>query len=175
MGILMQLGVADPVPTLNAPAVSHPSQQGFWGCAEAGETEVFGLEWLAVAAACCHDFNDPARAEPLLADVVWRLFGSQRPGDVSTMADLVIRCQERDLAFSFELTQDLALQRPLVGLLLRRSLWLDGQEEVGALLLELLKNGFWVCRASAWISKPWRSSSPSSVFSTARSWFSPVA
>ena len=132
MGILMQLGVADPVPTLNAPAVSHQSQQGFWGCAEAGETEVFGLEWLAVAAACCHDFNDPARAEPLLADVVWRLFGSQRPGDVSTMADLVIRCQERDLAFSFELTQDLAMQRPLVGLLLRRSLRLDGQEEVDA-------------------------------------------
>jgi len=167
MGILMQLGVADPVPTLNAPAVSHQSQQGFWGCAEAGEKEVFSLEWLAVAAPGCHDFNDPARADPLFTDVVWRLFRSQRPGDVSTMADLVIGCQERDLAFSFELTLDLAMQRPLVGL--------DIQEEVGALLLELLKNGFWVCKASAWISKPWRSSSPSSVFSTARSWFSPVA
>jgi hypothetical protein len=136
MGILMQLGVADPVPTLNAPAVSRQSQQGFWGCAEAGKKEVFGLEGLAVAATCCHDFNDPARADPLLADVVWRLFGLQGPGDVSAMADLVIRCQERDLTFAFELTLDLAMQRPLVSL--------DCQEEVGALLLELLKNGFWV-------------------------------
>jgi hypothetical protein len=134
MGILMQLGVADPVPTLNSPAVSHMSQQGFWGCAEAGEKEVFCLEWLAVAATCCHNFNDPARAEPLLADVVWRLFGSQGPGDVSAMADLVIDCQERDLAFSLELTLDLEMQRPLVGL--------DSQEEVGALLLELLKKRF---------------------------------
>jgi hypothetical protein len=38
-----------------------------------------------------------------------------------------------------------------------------------------LKNGFWVCRASAWIRTPWRSSSPRSFLSTARSWFSPVA
>ncbi|MFN9644632.1 MAG: hypothetical protein ACK6BG_05810 [Cyanobacteriota bacterium] len=83
------------------------------------------------------------------------------------MADLVIRCQERDLAFAFKLTLNLAMQRPLVAL--------DCQEEVGALLVALLKNGFWVCKASAWISKPWRSSSPSSVLSTARSWFSPVA
>jgi hypothetical protein len=52
---------------------------------------------------------------------------------------------------------------------------LNAQEEVGPLLGELLKTGFWVWRASAWISTPSRSSSPSSCRSTARSWFVPVA
>jgi hypothetical protein len=42
---------------------------------------------------------------------------------------------------------DLAIQGSLV--------CLDRQEEVGSLLLELLKNAFWVCRASAWMSSPW--------------------
>ena len=36
----MQLGVTDPVPALNAPAVAHQLQQGFWGGAQAGE------EWV---------------------------------------------------------------------------------------------------------------------------------
>ena len=83
------------------------------------------------------------------------------------MADLLIRCQKRDRALSLELAADLVVQRLLVGL--------DRQEEVGPLLLEELKNGRWVCSASAWITTPSRSSSPSSFWSTARSWFSPVA
>ncbi len=53
---------------------------------------------------------------------------------------------------SWRLTLDLAIQGSLVGL--------DRQEEVDALLLEPLKNGFWVCRASALMSRPWRSNSP---------------
>jgi hypothetical protein len=163
----MQLGVTYPVPRLNAPAVPHQSQQCIWSRAQAGEKEVLGLEWLAVAVPCGDDFNDPAGAEPGFTDVPRRIFRSHGPGDVSAMADLVVYCQKRDLAFSFELTLDMAMQRPLVSL--------DCQEEVGALLLELLKSGFWVCKASAWISNPWRSNSPSSVLSTARSWFSPAA
>ncbi len=83
------------------------------------------------------------------------------------MADLVIPGYIRDLALSVKLAADLSVQLLPVGL--RR------QEEVGPLLLELPKNGFWVCRASAWISTPSRSSSPRSCRSTARSWFSPVA
>jgi hypothetical protein len=78
---------ADPVPALIAPAVSRQSQQGFWGRAQAGDKQMPGLEWFAVAATCCHDFNDPARADPLLTDVVWRLFRSRPPGDASAMAD----------------------------------------------------------------------------------------
>lgn len=68
------------------------------------------------------------------------------------MADLLIRCHERDHALSLELAGNLAMERLLVGL--------DGQEEVGPLLLEELKNGCWVWRASAWIRTPSRSSSP---------------
>jgi hypothetical protein len=91
------------------------------------------------------------------------------------MADLVIRCQERDLALSLELAEDLAMERPLVGSPLGGRLRLHRQQEVGPLLLELPKNGLWVCRASAWISTSSRSSSPGSLRRTARSWFSPVA
>ena len=167
MGIFMQLGVADPVPTLNAPPVSRQSQQGFWACAEAGEKEVFGVEGLAVAGSCGGNLNNPACAEPGLTDVLRCLFRSQRPGDVPAMTDLLIHCNKRDLAYPLELMLNLAMQRALIGF--------NGQEEVGSLLLELLKNGFWVCRASAWMSSPWRSNSPRSFLSTARSWFSPVA
>ncbi len=49
------------------------------------------------------------------------------------------------------------------------------QEEVGPLLLQLSKNGFWVWSASAWTRTPSRFSSPSNCRSTALSWFSPVA
>jgi hypothetical protein len=55
------------------------------------------------------------------------------------MSELMIRCLKRDLAFPLELSLDLAMQGPLVGL--------DRQQEVGALLLQLLKSGFWACRA----------------------------
>jgi hypothetical protein len=83
------------------------------------------------------------------------------------MTNLVIRCHKGDVTLSLELRSELAVQRLLVGF--------HCQQEVGPLLLEELKNGFWVWSASAWISTPSRSSSPSSCLSTARSWFSPVA
>lgn len=47
----MELGVADPVPAFNAPAVAHQSQQGFWRGAQAGEKEVGGSKGFAIAAA----------------------------------------------------------------------------------------------------------------------------
>ena len=111
--------------------------------------------------------HDPAGAAPCLADVLWSLFCPQSPGDVSAVADFVIRCHKRDLALSLELAADLTMQSLLVRF--------HRQEEVGPLFPELLKNGFWLWSASAWISTPFRSSSPRSCLSTARSWFSPVA
>ena len=93
--------------------------------------------------------------------MLWRLFRPQRPGDVAAVADLEIRCHERDLALSLELAADLVVQ----GLLIR----LHRQEEVGALLGELAKERFLGMGASAWISTPPRSNSPSSCRSTARS------
>jgi hypothetical protein len=65
-------------------------------------------------------------------DVLWCLFGPQRPRDLAAVADLVIRCCERDVALALELSNELAMQRPLVAL--------NSQEEVGPLLLELAKN-----------------------------------
>ena len=39
----MELGVVDPVPTLNAPAVAHQLQQGLWRGAQARQKQVGGL------------------------------------------------------------------------------------------------------------------------------------
>ena len=104
---------------------------------------------------------------PVLFDVAWCLFGSEIPGDVAPMADLVITCDERDLALSNQLAGDLPVEGFLVGF--------DRQQEVGPLLRELPKNACCVWIASAWMSTPSRSSSPSSFWSTARSWLSLVA
>ena len=124
-------------------------------------------EGLAVAGPDCGHLHNPTGAAPGLTDVLRCRFGAERPGDVAAVADLMIRCHQRDVAFPLKLASDLAMQCLLVGF--------HRQEEVGPLLGELLKKGFWVWSASAWISTPSRSSSPSSCFSTARSWFAPVA
>jgi hypothetical protein len=47
----MELGVADPVPALQAPALSEQSQQCFWGGAQACQKEMAGLKRFAVASA----------------------------------------------------------------------------------------------------------------------------
>ena len=112
---------------------------------------------------------------PVLLDEFWGFFFLQVPGDAAAVADLVIRCSEKDVPLPEWLGGDLPVQRPLVRLLLRKRLRLDGQQQVKPQLLELPKNGFWVWRASAWISTPPRSSSLSSIWSTARSWSSPEA
>ena len=104
---------------------------------------------------------------PIRLDVVRRFFGPEIPGDVAPVADLLIAYHERDLAVSNQLSGDLPVESLLVGL--------NRQEEVGPLLCELPKNACCVCSASAWISTPSRSRSPSSFWRTARSWFSPVA
>ncbi len=49
----MELGIPDPVPAFNAPALSHQLQQGFWGGAQAREKQVGRLKWLAVSGARC--------------------------------------------------------------------------------------------------------------------------
>ena len=66
----MELGVADPVPALDTPAVSHQLQQGLWGGAQAGKKKVGGLKWLAIVGAVGRHFRDPAGADPGLADLL---------------------------------------------------------------------------------------------------------
>jgi hypothetical protein len=132
VGILMELGVANPVPALNAPAVSHQSQQGFWRGAQAGQKQVSGAKRLAVTSPVGDHLHNPAGADPGLGDVRRGLFRPQRPSDVTAVADLVIACHERDVPLSLELAADLAVQRLLIGF--------DCQQEVGPLLLELPKS-----------------------------------
>jgi hypothetical protein len=132
VGVLMELGVTDPVPALNAPAVAHQLHQGLWCGAQAGQKQMGRSEGLAVTRADRRDLHDPAGADPDLVDVLGGLLGPQRPGDVAAVADLVICCHKRDPALSLELAADLPVQRLLVGF--------DRQEEVGPLLLELPKN-----------------------------------
>ena len=68
----MALGVPNPVPTLNARAVAHLLQQGFWGGAQAGEAQMGSPKWLAIGG----HLHDPASADPGLTDVLWCLFGA---------------------------------------------------------------------------------------------------
>ena len=157
----MELGIPDPVPAFNAPALSHQLQQCFWGDAQAREKHVGRLKWLAVSGALGGYLHDPAGADPGLANLLRCLFRTQRSGDVAAVADLMIRCHKRDPPFALKPAADLAVQCLLVGF--------HCQEEVGPLLLELPKNGRWVWSASAWMSTPSRSSSPSSCRSTTRS------
>ncbi len=99
------------------------------------------LKRHALAGADGDDLNDPAGAMPVRFDVPRRFLSAQCPSDVTAVAELMIRCSERDLAFAKQLAGDLLVQRPLIGL--------DGQQEVDPLLLELSKNGCWVWSASA--------------------------
>ena len=100
-----------------------------------------GLEWLAITGHGSNHLGDPAGALPVGLDVLRRFFRPQRPADITAMADLVIGCNERDLALSKQLFGDLAVELLLVGL--------DHQEEVGPLLRELPKNACCVWSASA--------------------------
>jgi len=118
-----------------------------------------GFERLAITATAGQQLHDPGAPRPVRLDVLRRLFGPHRPGDLTAVADLVMRCGERDLTLSLELSADLPLESLLVAF--------DAQEEVGPLLRELPKNALCVWSASAWISTPSRSSSPSSFLSSA--------
>jgi hypothetical protein len=132
------------VPALDAPALSHQAQQFFWRGAQAGDKAVGGPERLAIAVACRDHFRDPTGAMPVGLDVLRRFFRPQIPADVTSVTELVIGCDERDLALSEQLVGDLPVERLLVGL--------DRQQEVGPLLRELPKNACCVCSASAWMS-----------------------
>ena len=65
----MELGVANPVLALNAPAVPHQLQQRFWRGAQAGEEQVLHLRGLAVAAAGGRHLPDQAGADTGIGDV----------------------------------------------------------------------------------------------------------
>lgn len=73
--------------------------------------------------------------------MLWCLLSPHHPGDLTAVADLVMRCGERDLALPLELGADLPDEGFLVGL--------GAQQIVGPLLRELSKNALCICSASA--------------------------
>ena len=74
----MELGLKNPVPSLDTPAIKHQLQQGFWCGAQAREEVVGGLKRLAVTAACRNQLHDPAGTDPGCTDVLRCLSGPQR-------------------------------------------------------------------------------------------------
>jgi len=168
VGVLTELGVAGPVPLIfNAPALPDQAQQGFWGCADAGDEQVPDGAGALAGRRGGHHLHDPGTAGPVGLDVLRSLFGTEVPGGVAAVTFLMIRCRKRDVPLSLELGADLAVE----GLLVR----FDRQEHVGPLLQAPLKNGRVVCRTSAWINTPSRSSLLSSSLRAARSLDSPVS
>jgi len=57
VGVLMELGVTDPVPALNPSAVANQLQQGFWRCAEA-------RNWMRLCPEPCPTPFETACIEP---------------------------------------------------------------------------------------------------------------
>jgi hypothetical protein len=84
--IFMELGVTEPVPAFNAPAVPHQLQQRFWRGAQAGEEEVPLEGRLAGTLAADDQFDDPAAAGPGLGDAVRSLLGPEGPGGVASVS-----------------------------------------------------------------------------------------
>ena len=111
VSVFRELGVPDQMPALNAPAISYQLQQGFWSGAQARVKQMSGTEWLTVTGTGDRQLHYPAGSAPVLTDVPWCLFCSQRPGDAASVADLVIACHERDVTLSLKLGADLAMQR----------------------------------------------------------------
>lgn len=88
MAILIGLGIANPVPAFNAPAVPHQLQQGFCRCAQAGEKQVSLEGGLAVTLSADHQLDDPTAAGPVLGDEGRSLFGPEVPGGVAAVTVL---------------------------------------------------------------------------------------
>lgn len=83
VGDLMELGVADPVLALNAPADPHQSQQRFWRVAQV----------LPIPPAGGPNLHDPARADTVLADELRCFFGANITCVAIPVAHLVIACR----------------------------------------------------------------------------------
>ncbi len=61
---------------------------------------MYGAKGGAVTGPYGPDFRDPAGAEQGFPDVLRYIFRPQVPADIAAVADLMILCHKRDLAFS---------------------------------------------------------------------------
>lgn len=106
--------IADPVPALLASVALTICSRASGGCPEAGEKQMPSLKWPALARVVKDHFNDPAGAVPGRLDVICGLFCPQRPDDVTSVVNLVIRWLERDMAVSLEYQHHLPHQALLI-------------------------------------------------------------
>ncbi len=126
----------------------------------AGDESVAGdVTFAFVGRGAGDQLHDPGAAPPVGLGVLWRLFGPELPAYKASVPPLDIRCRESDLAHCLELAADLAGQGHFVGFV--------RQYEVGPLPKAPVKNRCVVCKASAWIRTPLRSSVLSSSLSSA--------
>ena len=88
VAIFMELGVAEPVPAFNAPAVPHQLQQSSGRGAQAREKEVLLEGGLAVTLAADDQFDDPAASRPGADNELGRLFGPEGPSGISSVTSL---------------------------------------------------------------------------------------
>lgn len=72
------------------------------------------MKWLAITNAVGVHFHDRAGADPGFRDVLRCRFSTEGQGDIQAKADLMIHCQERDLALPLNLAVDLIMQHQLV-------------------------------------------------------------
>jgi hypothetical protein len=93
MGVLLELRVADPMPPLDTPVVSHQLQQCFESHPDTRERDITSVKGFAITLSRGGEFNDPARAEPPHTEIAWSLLRLQRQGDVAGVAELMNRCQ----------------------------------------------------------------------------------
>lgn len=70
---------------------------------------MIGAKGLKVTGAAGPNFLAPAGTEPGHTHVLCSLLGAQLPGDVSSMAELVIRCHKGDLVLALELAANLLM------------------------------------------------------------------
>ena len=142
MRVFLELGVAGPVPgVLDAPAVSHVLQQSL-GCGPETCDLIPGLiNRFAVAPAFAAHRQDRGAAGPVLRHPLRCRHPPQGPGEVTAALALAMAALKHRLAAVGQPIADDTKAFPAAVF--------DGNQEVGATLLEIEEKGRFACSASA--------------------------
>ncbi len=147
MRVLTELGVAGPVPgVFDGPMVADVLQQCF-GCGPETRDVVTGLiDGLALTDALAEHCQDRGAAGPVLHHPLWCRHAAQGPGEITaTFAFSLAGLKRRLPAVGQPITDHL---KPLAATVF------DGDQEVGATLLEVEEKGRFACSASACTNIP---------------------
>ena len=145
--VFPELRVTGPVPgVLDGPPIAHVLQQGL-GCGPETRDVVVGLiDGLALADAFATHRQDRGAAWPVLHHPLWGGHAAQRPGEVTTaFAFAATGLPWRFAAIGQSIADDTKAFPAAV---------FDGNQEVGATLLEVEEKGRFACSASACTNRP---------------------